>query len=85
MSLGYRSSNEYIRSDGVGSRQLAYAFAGFPHLKPLRILGLFLLELPLFLFPQFLRLLLSPSGQLLLELALRRLFLGLEGAEFCSL
>lgn len=54
----------------------------FPHLQPLRIPGLFLLELPLLPLPHFLRLFLPSSGQPLLELALGRLFLGLEGAKF---
>jgi len=70
----------------VGTRHAyEYAFADFRHLKPLRISGFLLLQLPLFLLSQLLRLPLSPSGKLLLELALRRLFLGLEGAEFCRL
>lgn len=55
------------------------------NLEPLRVSGLFLLELPLLLLPQVLHLLLPPSCQLLLELTLRGLLFGLQGAELCRL
>lgn len=78
-SLGHRSDR------GSPRDSWARGLLANTCLKPLGVPGLFLLELPLLLFPQFLRLFLASSGKLLLELALRRLLLGLEGTEFCRL
>lgn len=55
------------------------------HLNPHCVPGRFLYKLPLPPFPEVLGLLVPPSGQLLVELALRRLFFGLERAKFCGL